>query len=290
MINFTVDHNIFKFKYLPEFAEYILMHHLTEYTTVNIRFCRELDLPLLKPLSKLSEEQLVELSLESSKQLLGKLSKNDVAEYIENNLRNWIDNKIGVIDRDDVVAEDLTLAFFLRRKTFAYFLYGYTKNVELQKSIIAEVDVYTTQEELITYNVYLKMQHEKLAYQNELLLEAQELAEIGWFLIDFNDRSKSQFTSQYLKILELNDPQSDPENFANAIHPDDKERVLAAIAATMEKGGKLELEYSYIKNGKTKRIWTRSIIEMKDGKRSLLKGTIRDITHKYELIQRLSAR
>ncbi len=287
MIDFTVDHTIFKFKYIPKFSEYILQYHLKEFTTVNIRFCREANLPLLKPLKKLSEEQLVALTLESSRQLLEKLSKNEISEHIEANLKNWIDNKLGVIDKDEIMAEDLTLAFYLRRKTFAYFLYGYTKNVELQKSIIAEMDVYTTQEELVTYNIYLKMQQEKLAYQNELLLEAQELAEIGWFYIDYKDRSKSQFTSQYLKILELDDPQSDRENFTNAIHPDDKGHVISTIDHALKHGGKIELEYSYIKNGKTKRIWTRAIVELENGTRSLIKGTIRDITKKYELIQKL---
>jgi hypothetical protein len=149
------------------------------------------------------------------------------------------------------------------------------------------MDVYTTQEELVSYNIYLKMQKEKLEYQNELLLEAQELAEIGWFLIDYNDRSKSHFTSQYLKILELNDPQSDRENFTNAVHPDDKEHVMSTINHALKHGGKIELEYSYIKNGKSKRIWTRAIVEIKDGKPCLIKGTIRDITTKHELIQKL---
>ena len=125
MKNVSVNPQIFKFKYLPEFAEYILQDHLTEFTTVGIRYCREADLPMLKPLSKLSEDQLVALSLDSNKQMLTALAKNNIAPYIEQNAKNWIDNKLGVIDKEEILAEDLTLAFFLRRKTFSYFVYGY---------------------------------------------------------------------------------------------------------------------------------------------------------------------
>jgi PAS domain-containing protein len=287
MIDFTVNSSIFKFKYLPEFADFILKNHLVEFTTIGIRFSREVDLPMLKPLNKLTEEQLVELSLDANKLLLEKLHQNDIASYIEQNAKNWIENKLGIIDKEEIKAEDLTLAFFLRRKTFGYFLYRYTKNVELQKSIISELDVYTTQEELISYNIYLKIQQQKLAYQNELLMEVQELAEIGWFLIDYKDRSKSQFSTQYMKILELTDANSDPEGFADSVQPKDKERVLSLIADAMKNGGKLELEFSYNKSGKTKHIWMRAIVQVENGNPVLIKGTVRDITKRQELLLEL---
>ncbi len=70
-----------------------------------------------------------------------------------------------MIDKNEIVAEDLILAYHIRRKLFSYFLYGYTPNAVVQQLIISEVDVYTTQEELLTLKVYLDMhkQQEKMA-------------------------------------------------------------------------------------------------------------------------------
>ncbi|MCW3077726.1 MAG: hypothetical protein JWO32_2335 [Bacteroidetes bacterium] len=150
-----IDKTKFTFQYLTNYATYLLSNRLEEFVTVSIRFCREVDLPMLKPLSKFSEKELVNLSMESNRLMLEAIAKNSIAEYIEDNTKKWISNKLEVIDKNEILAEDLTLAFFIRRKTFAHFLDSYTKNVVLQKFIIAETDVYTTQEELISYKTYL---------------------------------------------------------------------------------------------------------------------------------------
>ena len=153
-----VDKKLFNFKYLPEYAAFLLNEKLEEFVTVGIRFCREIDLPMLKPLAKLPEKELVNLSLESNRAILMNLNKGTIDEFINNNIKNWIENKLGVIDKSEIVTEDLVLAYFVRRKLFSHFLYAYTQNAAVQQLIISEVDVYTTQEELIGLKVYLDIQ------------------------------------------------------------------------------------------------------------------------------------
>lgn len=150
----------FNFKYLPAFAAYIMDNHLKEYVTIGIRFAREEDLPIMKPLSKLSEAELVDKSLESNRQALNALVKGKVVDHIEKNLENYINNK-GLVDRNEIDIADLTLIYFIRRKMFSYFLYGYTQNPSLQQSITYEVDVYTSQEELLTLKAYLYLKGKK---------------------------------------------------------------------------------------------------------------------------------
>ena len=156
-----VDETLFNFKYLPDYADYILNKQLEEFVTVGIRFCRELDLPMLRPLAKMPEKELVKLSLESNRQILTALKEGRIAEQIEENLNNWVTNKLEIIDRFDVEAEDLTLAYHIRRKLFSYFLYGYTQNVSVQHLVFNEVDVYTSMEELISLKTYLEIQRIK---------------------------------------------------------------------------------------------------------------------------------
>ncbi|MCW3072876.1 MAG: hypothetical protein JWO44_2766 [Bacteroidetes bacterium] len=157
-VEYTVDRNKFKFKHLPQYAEFLLNNKLEEFVTVGIRFCREEDLPMLKPLSKMPESELVKASLDSNRQILTALQNGTIPDFIENNLKNWVNNKLGIIDKTEIAAEDLTLAYYIRRRLFAHFLYSYVQNTVLHQQIIAEVDAYTTHEELITLKVYLEMQ------------------------------------------------------------------------------------------------------------------------------------
>ncbi|MES2567576.1 MAG: hypothetical protein V4565_11955 [Bacteroidota bacterium] len=151
----------FNFKYLPAFAAYIMDNHLKEYVTIGIRFGREEDLPVMKPLSKLSEEELVTRSIESNRQALNALVKGKVVDHIEKNLENYLNNKIDIVDKSEIDIADLTLIYFIRRKMFSYFLYGYTQNPSLQQSITYEVDVYTSQEELLTLKAFLYLKDKK---------------------------------------------------------------------------------------------------------------------------------
>lgn len=161
MIKVQVDKSKFEFKYLPAYADYLLKNHLEEYVKVSIRFCRALDLPMLKPLSKISEQDLIKLSIESNRVTLNSLRDSTIARHIEENLNKWIENKLGFIDRSEIAAEDLTLVYHIRRKTFSYFLYGYTQSAAVQQLVINEVDVYTSMEELLSLKVYLELQKEK---------------------------------------------------------------------------------------------------------------------------------
>ncbi|MES2568123.1 MAG: hypothetical protein V4565_14710 [Bacteroidota bacterium] len=166
-MEFFIDKNKFVFEHLPKYAEYLLAHQLDEFVTIGIRFAREIELPLMKPLSKLPEEELVKMSLDSNKLQLQALINNTYADFIEFNLNNWVNNQLGtikdgkgVVDKSEVLAEDLTLAFYIRRKLFSYFLYGYTQNVSIRQLIINEVDQFTTYEELASLKLFFKMQKE----------------------------------------------------------------------------------------------------------------------------------
>jgi hypothetical protein len=283
MKNHLANKDIFKFNYLPDYADYLLKYRLTEFVTIGIRFCKEVDLPLLKPLSKFSEEELVALSMESNKQILLAISKNEIPQLIENNIRKWESNTLENINKEDITAEDLTLGFFLRRKIYAYFLDSYTKNVVEQKFIIAEVDVYTTQEELIAYSIYIKSQQEKLDQMNkdlnlhkELLLEAQELGGIGSFLINLLDPTKSIYTPEYKRIFEIEGKVSFDE-FLQYVHKEDQASLLSQINNAYTEGGKYEVSYRYNKSGKEKKIWSKGFIMTENGKPILMRGIVHEI-------------
>ncbi|MCD6019743.1 MAG: hypothetical protein K0S53_2864 [Bacteroidetes bacterium] len=171
-MEFHINKENFQFEHLPKYAKYLLDHKLDEFVVIGIRFARELDLPMMKPLARIAEHELMEMSKESNKLQLNAYINNTIAEFIELNLKNWVDNKLAnpkdgktLLDKTEIVAEDLTLAYYLKRKLFTYFLYGYTQNVAVRQSIISEVDQCTTFEELASLKVYFEILKEKFASQ-----------------------------------------------------------------------------------------------------------------------------
>jgi len=283
MIEFKINKEKFKLNYLHDYAKYLLDNKLTEFVTVGIRFSREADLPLLKPLSRYSEEELVKLGLESNREILDALAQNKIADHIEASVEKWISNSLAIFDRDDITAEDLTLGFYLRRKIFTHFLDAYTKNVVLQKFIIGEVDVYTTQEELMAYSVYFKMQQEKLkqvnkdlAFHKEILLSGEELGGTGSFSLNMKYPEKSFYTPEYKKILEI-DERIAFDEFISFVHADDRALLQTKINSAYTEGGIYEVEYRYKKSNEEKLIWSKGLIVIEDAKPIIIRGVIKQI-------------
>jgi len=156
------NRGLFKFQYLPDYAKFLLNNKLEEFTTVGIRFCRELDLPMMKPLEKIPENQLVGLSIQSHSEMLAALSENNIEPLIEKNISLYVNNQIKdangnkLLDHTEIAAEDFILGFYIRRKLFSFFLHSYSQNAVLHMLIAAEVDHYSTQEHLITTKAYIK--------------------------------------------------------------------------------------------------------------------------------------
>lgn len=283
MVSINIDYSQFRFQYLPDYASFILQNHLREFVTVSIRFAQESNVPLLRALSRFSEEELVNLGTDSNSVTLARLAKNQIASHIEENAKKWIDDTLGIVRRDEILGEDITLIFYVRRRTFAYFLDMYTKNVVLQKLIIGEVDTYTTQEELICYNIYfdiqrarLKEAQEQVAYHKELLLEAQEFSGHGSFLIDFQDPSRCIYTPEYQRIFEM-EARTPIEEFLKCVNPEDRPALERIMYTAYRNGGKFEAEYRYRKSGPEKRIWSKGMVLSQDGKPTIIRGVVREV-------------
>ena len=285
----------FNFKFLPAYADFLLKEKLEEFVALIIRFSKEEDLPLLKPFfSKFSEQELITMSLESYRMILKSFIEKTTHLLIEENVRKWVSNNLLVIDKDEINAEDISIAAFVKRKTYYYFLDDYTQNPLLIKNIREDVDRYTSHEELVSYNAYIKIQQEKLNKKNadlllheKLLLEAQEISEFGSYLIDHINPENTIITPQLSKITGLADFK-DAEAFLKNVHPSDLSFFLEERKKAFTEGGKFDFEYNYFKDGVEKRFRSVSLVGFTDGKIASMRGTLKDITTEYQLIKKLT--
>jgi hypothetical protein len=164
-MNFIPGAANFKFQYLPDFASFLLNNKLDELVLTSIRFCRDADLPMMRPLSRMSEEVLVEGTRETNRAFLAALAVNDIEPLMEERIKQVVDNNFKdkegnrYIDNSEIMSEDLILGFYLRRKVFIHFLHAYTKNLALHMLIVEELDYFTTYEHVATAKALLVVQN-----------------------------------------------------------------------------------------------------------------------------------
>ena len=155
-------------KYLPSYADYLLKNHLREYAEQMIHSSRKLNLPLLKSLEGMSTEQMIQLSMEGSKEFLTYLAQNKAEEQIEASLIRWIKNQLPVIDQKDVGAEDITLLTYIRKQSLLYFIRDYSKNINEILSLIQEIDLFLSRSETESTNTYIDLLRTRLKEQSYL--------------------------------------------------------------------------------------------------------------------------
>ena len=152
----------FKFQYIPDYAGFLLKNKLEEFVTVGIRYCREMDLPMMRALSHIPEKDLVAMSMESNAEMLEALASNKVVQLFEKNLASFIKNEMvnkkgeKILDRSEIIADDIILGTYLKRKMFSFFLHSYTQNAVVHTLIMNEMDYYTTQEQLLTSHAIIE--------------------------------------------------------------------------------------------------------------------------------------
>ncbi len=281
------------FEFLPEFASFILNNHLEDYSSEQLKTSRDEDVPLLKFFSQMPEEELLQLAEKSAKEFLTALAQNKARDYIVKSADDYIKNRISFLEREQVVAEDITIVSFIRRKTIRKFLLLYTKDFAHFIKVMEEVDRYIAENETATFNAYLQIQQEKLSATNaklaqreQELLEAQELADMGSFLWDLEGGKNSTFTPGLMKIFEMTKT-NNLESFMENVHEDDRESLRTAIEKSFHNDGIYECEYRFVKNNKIKKIWSRGKVSFRDGKPVNMKGSIMDVTKKDALLQQL---
>lgn len=125
---------------------------------------------------------------------------------------------------------------------------------------------------------------EKLSLSEEQLLQAQSLAEIGSF--EWNlETGEGSVTPQLLKILELQEAK-ELLNFAQHIHPNDKQRVQEITTAATIGLTLYDYECRYLAPSKEKLIWSRGYVSKFNGSTSV-RGTIMDVTERNQIFQKL---
>ena len=288
-----LDEGKLHFVHLPAYAKFLLENRLLDLVTFNLKITRQSGLHLLKYFDFMDDEKIIELSKVSTSAFLNAIIENKVEGYIQASIQKWKDNQLPLIARDQIVAEDIALTSFLRKKGFQNFLPEFTTDVQLCIEILGELDEFMLRHQATSFKTFTDIQQEKLNELNlnlkkseDQLLEAQKLGNVGSFDWDLVG-NQSYFTPELFNIFNIDKP-AKFSSFLEFVHPDDRTKLETSIEAAINGDGIYECEYRYKKDGSEKRIWSRGIVSFLNGRAHRMRGTVMDVTERYKTIEQLA--
>lgn len=270
------------FKYLPDYARFLLDNHLREFTTEQIKLSVDLNLPLMRLLSGYSDEQLMELGMTGQKELLTYLANNDIDTYHDITVKAWLSNQLPIISRDSIAVEDITIGQYIRRIAYRNFLPLYTSDFSLCTNIMEEVERFTAKAETVTLKLVVSI-------QQELYKESQSLSHMGNWVWELGSNRLSWSDEMY-RIYEM-EPGGEVsfEKVAQYNHPDDLETVRSNMAHSRETHEPHEFHYRIVlPGGRQKTVHARGRVMLnEEGQPYRMVGTLQDVTERQNLFNRL---
>lgn len=258
--------------YLAEYAAFLQKHKLDELAVELLRLSREFNVPIIKYLNSISDEELIKRAKAGLERLLQALSQNKVDDYIKTSINLWVNNQIQFISRDQISPEDIALLSLIRRKLFRDFLHTFSRDLNLYIKIMEETDRFTTYSDAASFKTILSIQH-------DLYKQAQAIAHVGNWVYDLKT-GKITWTEELFRIYEM---EPEPEltfDIRSFNHPEDADRVNEEMRISRETLQPHNFYYRIVlKDGRVKVLHARGqVLTDEKGNANKMFGTLQDVT------------
>lgn len=275
---------MYRFAEFPGFASYLLENHLHDLCVDQLTLSRQHNVPVLKLLTHISDEELILRTKESMTELLLDLQENRAFDFIRKSMERWVADQLEIVGKLEVVAEDLTLISYIRRRSFKKWVPSYASEGEKMMRLNDEIDLFFMGQDTTGINTYINILKENLEKKEHQLLVAQSIAHLGSYEWDIQ-KDESVSTPELRKIFELKDRQP-YEEFLKSVHPDDVEKLQAAINTALQTGN-YECEYRYLAPSGEKTLWTIGVVSFENEQPAIMRGTVQDITERKNIEREL---
>lgn len=265
------------FQFFPAYAKFLLENKLREWSVEQLILSRENNLPLLKYLKDFSEEQLIELGITTTAELLRSCIEGKIDEYIQFSAERWLNNQLPSITKNEIYVEDVALFGFIRRKLFRNFITSYTTDIDLAIKILNETDLFTVKADSVAIKTLFSIQY-------DMYRQAQSLAQVGNWQWDLKTK-KLTWSEELYKIYEL--PPQTPivsDEIGSFNHPDDKNLVSKNMQFSAETLQPHDFYYRIIlKDGRQKVLHAKGEVKQNaNGVAEEMFGTLQDVTGQKE--------
>jgi PAS domain S-box-containing protein len=285
----------YAFKFFPEYARFIRENHLVPYIQEQIRISREIKLPMLRFFEGMSDADLITMAIDSHKEFLTAAEENRLEEQQEKGLALWKADGLGIMKREEVTAEDITLAGFMRKKALLKFLPGYTTDVSEAVEIIKEIDFLTVEGDTAATNIYINLLKDRI---NEESFFSERLAHTTPglnYVLDVNNnevkyvnKNAEKFLNHSLKELQ----EISGKIIEQFVHPEDVQHVVDCLAQCALSADKEVVSCEFrIKAADGSYIYMRNYVSVfkrnNRGDAAELVGIILDVSKEKEIAEQL---
>ena len=282
-------------KHLPGFATFLLENHLEEFTSVALRISREANVPILKYI-KASDEDLLKLMIPSYSELLNGLIKGTTGEIMAKTVDAWSKNQLPIIEKDQIVTEDIVLVTKTRKEVFLQFLPKYTDDLNTAIAIIREIDEYIQHYLSATFGAYTRILQERIEKtseeykrNNKLYQQAEAVTKIGNYVWDLTTQVLT-WSDELYRIYELEPGSNVSDHVLRRYnHPEDNVIVDTSIGNSIKTGKSFNFYYRIVlKGGREKVLHARGEIEYDvAGNARKIFGTAQDVTEQKAIEMQL---
>ena len=298
MVLYEYKTGMYRYTHLPAFANYILNNHLDEFVFDQLRFSREVNLPLLRYLANYSDEHLAQFLKTSTTEYLTFLSQNQAKQHMALSFEKWQRDQVPIIGKSDITAEDITILYHMRGTILRKWVRNYQVDTEEKFELIEEIDNLVFGATTSATNIYIDILKEKI--HDEAHFNAQLISTSPCIIFIFDvAKNKEIFINGKVKeimgftpeeVLDLGD-----RLLPSLTHPDDLQTLQADMQKILEdRNGKTHvLEYRFKhKDGEYRWIRTYSIVFRRDaeGRPTELLGTTFEISNEKEMALALAKR
>jgi PAS domain S-box-containing protein len=289
--NIKQEKKLESLSHLPSFAEYLLTHKLDEYVMEQLRLFKLYDVPLLRLLKNLSDEELFNLTKSGAKDLLSFLSQNNIKEYLKHSIERWLNNQLPNIDKHQVIAEDITLVSFIRKRALTGLAFEYANDTEQLLKLVEEIDILILELETSLSNVYMNLLKEKIEEHSNIIEKINSTTPGAIYVFDLEEHQNVYYNKHLQEVFGYSSEDLNilkKEAVSQLIHPEDYNLLKSQSQKIKEAKDGETITYKYrikLKDGNYKWLQnTESVFKRNNnGEVKQLIGITLDI-HKDEII------
>ena len=159
----------FRFSALKPFARFVLENN-NVFKMVASRYlseARAADVPLLRQLQHLSEQELQEVAEQSTRNFLEQSLQDRALEGIKSTIEAWKSGNLLSVPRENIQINDLTKLYSIRKKILLAILHQYTQDVQVFQHIVNELEEFYVTVQEYAFQTYVEIQHEVLYQEKE---------------------------------------------------------------------------------------------------------------------------
>ena len=283
--------------YLPSYAQYILQHRLDHFSEYQLMVAEEIEIPMLHFFKEMPRDQRLQITKSNAREFLTYLAQNEARLQIEESLKQWKENLLPLLSKENIAAEDITLIAFLRKKSLTHFIADYTSDINDAIEIIKEIDLFLGIAETAATTVYINLLRNKILEDDDTLRNneylykrAEAITHLGSY--KWNLKTNTLTWSEELYRIYGLEPQIDKIDFdyiSSFNLPEDAATIKFEYEKAIQEKKQFDFYYRIrSKDNCLKILQAKGELFLNDsGEAETVIGTVQDVTEKQTLIRKL---